>query len=81
MEGAPDEHAVLLRRDLALPADADATGVADNLTDHVLGRLTLDTLDVRFPAADRPLRDVVRPDVRGDRRRGFTVTEVKVISC
>ncbi len=81
MKGAPDEHTVLLRRNLALSANTDATGVANDLTDHVLGRLTLDALDVRFPAADRPLRDVVRPDVRCYRRRGFTVTKFKLKTC
>ncbi len=78
MEGSSDEHAVLLGSDLALPANADAAGVANDLADHVLGRLTLDALDIRLPAADRPLRDVIRPDVRRNGRRGFTVTKVKL---
>ena len=60
MERSADEHAVLLRRDLALAADADAARVPDDLADHVLGRLTLDRLHVRLAPADRPLRDVVQ---------------------
>jgi hypothetical protein len=39
MECSPDEHAVLLGGDLALPADAYAARMADHLTDHVFGSL------------------------------------------
>jgi hypothetical protein len=78
MKRSPDKHAILFGGDLALPADADAAGVADDFADHVLGRLTLDALDVRLPSADRPLRDVVRPDVGGHGGRGFAVTEKRI---
>lgn len=81
MEGSPDEHAVLLGGDLALAADADAAGVADDLADHVLGRLAFDALHVRLPAADRPLGDVVGPDVGSHRGRGFTVSAMKMKQC
>ncbi len=78
MKSSSHKHAILFGGDLALPADADAAGVADDLADHVFGRLTLDALDVRLPPADRPLRDVVRPDVGGHGGRGFTVTEKRI---
>ena len=39
MELAADEEAVLPGGDLALAADADAAGVADDVADHVLGRV------------------------------------------
>ena len=78
MKSSSDEHAILFGGDLALPADADAAGMPDDLADHVLGRLTLDALDVSLPPADRPLRDVVRPDVGRHGGRGFAVTEKRI---
>ena len=78
MEGSPDEHAVLLGGDLALAADADAARMADDLADHVLGRLAFDALHVGLPAADRPLGDVIGPDVGSHRGRGFAVPVTKI---
>ena len=74
MEGSSDEHAILLGGDLALPADADAARMAYDLTDHVLGRLAFDALHVRLASTDRPLGDVIRPDVGSHGGRGFTVS-------
>ena len=67
----------LLGSNLALAADADAAGVADDLADHVLrrvaGRRLLQVLHVSLAPTDRPLGDVVRPDVRRHGGRGFAV--------
>ena len=79
MELAADEEAVLSRGDLALAADADAAGVADDVADHVLGRVAgrrlLQVLHVHLAPADRPLGYVVRPDVGRHRGGGFAVAE------
>ena len=81
VERSADEHAVLLRRDLALSPDADAAGMANHLADHVLRGLPFDGLHVRLPAADRPLSDVVRPDVGGHRSRRLAVAEIEESFC
>ena len=51
----------------------------DDVADHVLGgvsgRRLLEVLHVHLAAADRPLGDVVRPDVRRHGGRGLAVTE------
>ena len=77
VEGAPDKLAVLGGGDLALAPDPDAAGVPDDLADHVLCRPMAAGLQVllhvRLPPADRPLGDVVRPDVRGHRGRCLAV--------
>ena len=79
MELAADEEAVLPGGDLALAADADAAGVADDVADHVLGRVAgrslLQVLHVHLAPADRPLGYVVRPDVGRHRGGGFAVAE------
>jgi hypothetical protein len=59
--------------DRFLSADSDAARVSDDLADHVLGRLALDALHVGLAPADRPLGDVVGPDVGRHRRRGLAV--------
>ena len=75
VEGAADKEAVLPGGDLALTPDADAAGVADDLADHVLGRVAhlVEVVHVRLPPADRPLGDVVRPDVGGHRGGSLAV--------
>ena len=49
----------------------------DDVADHVLGgvsgRRLLEVLHVHLAAADRPLGDVVRPDVRRHGSRGLAV--------
>lgn len=79
MERSSDKETVLLGGDLALSPDPDAARMADDLADHVLGRVPrrLQVLHVRLPPADRPFRDVVRPDVGGHRSRSLTVTGKK----
>ena len=81
MEGAPDKLAVLGGGDLALAPDPDAAGVPDDLAYHVLCRPVAAGLQVLFnvslAAADRPLGDVVGPDVRGHRGWSFAVPVLK----
>ena len=49
--------------------------VADHVLGGVSGRRLLEVLHVHLAAADRPLGDVVRPDVRRHGGRGLAVTE------
>ena len=57
----------------------------DDVADHVLGgvsgRRLLEVLHVHLAAADRPLGDVVRPDVRRHRGRGLAVAEAGKQNC
>ena len=67
----------LLGSNLALAADADAAGLADDLADHVLG-LGGRRVRVLLPLpADGPLGDVVRPHVRRHAGRGLAETATK----
>ena len=76
VKGSSNEEAVLFGGDLALAADPDAAGVADDLADHVLGCVAcvFGVLHVCLPPADRPLGNVVRPDVGSHGRRRLAVT-------
>ena len=72
MEDPLDKITELLGCNLALAADADAAGLADDLADHVLG-LGGRRVRVLLPLpADGPLSDVVRPDVGSHTGRGLT---------
>ena len=80
MKVAPDEVAVLARRDAALARDAHAARVADHLAHHVLGSVILEAEALRkliVLPTDRPLGDVVRPLVRCDRGRRIAVLRVE----
>ena len=80
MEGASDKLTIFFGCDFALAANADAAGVPNDFTNHVLGRMSgggVQIPNVRFPTTNRPFRDVVRPDVRSHARGGLAITEIR----
>ena len=73
MEDSLDEITEFFSCNLALPPDPDTAGMSDHLADHVLG-LAGRGVRVLLPLpTDRPLGDVVRPDVRRHGGRGLAV--------
>ncbi len=93
MKSPIDEIAIFFGRDLALPTNPDATRMSEDFAHHVLGgpmmmshltvatqtqiQLALKRFQVGLASANRPLRDIVGPNVGRDARGRFAIIGVE----